>query len=278
MRSIKTLLASSFYIPLSLLGQFVGYYFGIFCTIIWSSTVRGYDGNQLIPFFDDLFPYILSGCIGGFVSAIGTKFIYKKYNPLIILFIPTLATCLTVFVNLGFMLKNGIGLSDIGITIGCLANGFTFYLSLREDYPPELKDLESLNKNIQSDTLSNLEGDRTAARFITRINSVEQHRGILLDTFKRAKTRILLFSGFTSTFALNDELFKLIDEALNRGVDIFIGYGWQHPSSKSQNNINKSEVQKLEQLAISQSEKVTSGRLKLFDFPNHSKVLIMDDV
>jgi len=77
MRMFKTILASCLFIPFTFIGQVIGYYFGLFTLFMWKITARGSgDGNDLIPFFSDFLPYVLSGiCGGGFISIFDKEYL-----------------------------------------------------------------------------------------------------------------------------------------------------------------------------------------------------------
>lgn len=280
MRILKTILASISFIPLSALGQFLGWYFAVFCLFMWSISVRGgVDGNFMTRLFSDFFPYVMAGSCGGGFAAFGVRAIYKKYHPKIILIIPAISIVLAILGNVLFLYKSGYSLSEFGLTIGLVLNGVFFYIALRDEYPPILNDLEALNKKVQSETLRQLEGDRSMAKSLRRIDGVEEHRKVLLDALDEAQESILILSGFVSRFAVNEALIKKLKSALSRGVKIQVGFGWKHPSgSQSPDLAVKKELHQLLKIQNQKSLKTDSGQLEVYYFPNHAKILIQDDL
>ena len=276
MRIFKTILASTAFIPLSLLGQLAGYFFGLFCLLMWNSTHwGGVDGNSIIPFFSEFFPYVISGCFGGALAAFGVQLIYRKYHPTIILIFPLITTLLALIGNIAFLRGSGFDLQETGLGLGTIFNGAIFYLALRKDYPPILLDLEKLNKEVKSEFLQRIEGDRGVINSLARIDGVAEHRKILMDALDTAQESILLLSGFVSGFVIDKEFISKLEVALKRGVIVRLGFGWTHPSGNKGTRVAaKKELLELLKLA---SQNNGSGILEIYYFPNHSKVLIKDD-
>ena len=67
---------------------------------------------------------------------------------------------------------------------------------------------------------------------------------------------------------------KELENALNRGIEIFIGYGWESPSGKNQQSNREKDGLDLINNIIRLSK--GSGKIICERFPNHSKVLICD--
>jgi len=279
MRIFKTILASCLFIPFTLIGQVIGYYFGLFTLFMWRVSVRGgSDGNEFIPFFSDFFPYVLSGVCGGVLSAFLIKNIYKFYHPKIILVIPIIVGVLVILGNIFIMSKVGISVREIGLLVGSIFGVVFFVIALREDYPPILKELETTNKKLKDLTLEKVYGDRVASLSIEKIEGVSEHRNILKKVLETAKEKIIIFSGFTSKYVIDKNFLQDIKRLLDKGIDIYLCFGYQHPSnSKTKNALNKNEIAELIVIANETNEKPNYGKLLIYDFPNHSKVLIKDE-
>jgi hypothetical protein len=279
MRILKTLLASSAFIPLSVIGQLFGWFFAIFCLFIWNITLRGQvDTNLLSRLFSEFFPWVMAGCFGGGFAAFGVRAAYKKYHPTVILFIPTLTAITAILGSAFFILNAGYSHRELGwiITISC--NAIVFYVALRDEYPPILNDLEAINKVVQSETLRNLEGDRALVPALQRVDGVLAHREVLLNALDDAQESILILSGFVSGFAVNDDFIKKIESAISRGVKVQIGFGWKHPSGSQPTNLTvKKELRGLLEVQEQTSKSSNLGKLEIYYFPNHSKILIQDD-
>ncbi len=279
MRMFKTVLASCLFIPFTFIGQVLGYYFGLFTLFMWKVSVRGgSDGNDLIPFFSDFFPYVLSGIFGGVLSAFLIRNIYKFYHPKIILIVPIIVGLLATLGNIYIMIKVGISVREVGLLVGSVLGVVCFVIALREDYPPILKELESTNKKLKDPTLEKLYGDRVASGSIKKIEGVSDHRNILENVLETAKEKIIIFSGFTSKYVINKNFLQKIKQMLEKGVDIYLCFGYRHPSdSKTKSVLNKSEIAELIVIAKEIKEKPNCGKLLIYDFPNHSKILIKDE-
>ena len=111
-----------------------------------------------------------------------------------------------------------------------------------------------------------------------RVDGVLAHREVLLDALDEAQDSILILSGFVSGFAVNDEFIKKIESAISRGVEIQIGFGWKHPSGSQPTNLTvKRELRGLLEIQDQTSKSASAGKLEVYYFPNHSKILIQDD-
>ena len=280
MRILKTILASVGFIPLSLLGQVFGWFFAFLCLFIWNISLRGLIADNFMSrLFSDFFPWVLAGVFGGGFAAFGVRAIYKKYHPKVILVIPSITVFLSVLGSLVLLYRAGYSQRELGWTIAITCNAFFFYVALRDEYPPILHDLETLNKTVQSETLRELEGDRSMVQSMSRVDGVEAHRQVLLNALDDAQESILILSGFVSRFAVNEDFIKKLKSALSRGVEIQIGFGWKHPSgSQSPDLVVKKELHQLLQIQSQSSENSNDGKLEIYYFPNHSKILIQDDL
>lgn len=99
------------------------------------------------------------------------------------------------------------------------------------------------------------------------------HYRYLLDSIRKADTRLIIMSGWLSKHVIDETLIRLISRRLRQGLEIYIGYGYQD---------SKGNHQELEG-----SEKVMRAIWKLADkypdhffvasFATHEKLLIIDD-
>ena len=103
----------------------------------------------------------------------------------------------------------------------------------------------------------------------------ESHLKALESAIKQSKNNVFIYSGWLN-IAVVKMLREEMQKGLSRGINIYIGYGWQYPSGQDQKSLRETE-------AISMIEKINdstegSGRIVCKKFPNHSKVLICDEV
>ncbi len=165
----------------------------------------------------------------------------------------------------------------MGIALGSISGIAVFIISLKEDYPPILKDLEKTNNELKDPILEKIYGNRDAQNFIKKIDGVSEHRNILKDILDQATKNIIIFSGFTSKYAIDEIFLTKIKKALEKGVNIYLCFGYQHPSNKkSKTDLSKKEITELIQLSREVKEKSDYGKLIIYDIPNHSKMIIKD--
>ncbi len=109
---------------------------------------------------------------------------------------------------------------------------------------------------------------------LEKING-KSHYAFLLNSIKDATHSIYILSGWLSTSVIDYKFIKLLENALERGVDIYIGYGWQDFSG-----IHKDNPEALESLRSVYKNKLKynyPGNIFVSKFPNHQKMLVIDD-
>ena len=121
-----------------------------------------------------------------------------------------------------------------------------------------------------------------AARDAERRGSIEtlkdaRHYHHLLQSIQSAKRSLLVLSGWISTSVIDRELIGALESAVNRGVDVYIGFGYEDSSGRHQAN-PKSEKALEELVALSNRCRGSSGRIVVGRFNNHQKILIKDEV
>ena len=89
-----SLLVSIIFIPVAILGQFLGLYLGKILYLIYEKVMF----LRMPDFITDTAPAIISGVIAGYVSALVVAKIYKNYNLLFVTILP-LAVILFSFIG-----------------------------------------------------------------------------------------------------------------------------------------------------------------------------------
>lgn len=109
------------------------------------------------------------------------------------------------------------------------------------------------------------------------ISGVNEHRKWLEKSFMSANKRICVLSGWATSYVVDEQFKVLVQDALKRGVYIYLGFGYQSSSDKkvTKSYENKAAL-KLWKLREWSSELQVEGRLDVFEFPNHAKLLIKD--
>ena len=91
---VYSLLVSLVFIPVAILGQFLGLYLGKILYFIYEKVMS----LRMPDFITDTAPAIISGVIAGYVSALVVAKIYKNYNLLFVTILP-LAVILFSFIG-----------------------------------------------------------------------------------------------------------------------------------------------------------------------------------
>ncbi|MEX0058112.1 phospholipase D-like domain-containing protein [Clostridium butyricum] len=114
--------------------------------------------------------------------------------------------------------------------------------------------------------IKKLEKEKNSAH---RIINTYDHRPLLLKALKESKNSIVIVSPWIKQSGTNQEIINLIDKAVERKVNVFIGYGISEEEQSDRRIINKlKDIQ----------NKQYGKRLKLISLNNtHEKVLISDD-
>ena len=83
-------------------------------------------------------------------------------------------------------------------------------------------------------------------------------------------------SGWISSDVIDEQVLSLLEDAIKRGVKIYIGYGFSYPNKKHQMSLKAKEALKslknLKQRTVNDK-----GQLHFKGFKNHSKVIVVDN-
>ena len=134
-------------------------------------------------------------------------------------------------------------------------------------------DIESLDNQLLKGKL-----EKAVQTRLGILQTPEEHRRTLKDTLKSASETVIILSGWATNYTLDGKFRALLGRCLKRGVMVYIGYGYQKRGAK----LIKQEVEDetrdtLEDLQEWCSKKKWEGRLEVFLFPNHAKILIKDN-
>ena len=101
----------------------------------------------------------------------------------------------------------------------------------------------------------------------------ENHLDVLKKALNDSKSKLYIYSGWLNV-AVIEIIKNELEDALNRGIEIFIGYGWEFPSGNNQQSNREKDGLDLINKIIQLSK--GNGKIICERFPNHSKVLICD--
>ena len=117
-----------------------------------------------------------------------------------------------------------------------------------------------------------------AAGKVDVLDTPSKHRDFFLSTLRSAKHTVVILSGWATDYAVNDEFRNVLRDALQRGVNVYIGYGYQKKNEKNrEKNYERRARETLSELQNLCSKEKLAGRINVFHYPNHAKILIKDD-
>ena len=110
------------------------------------------------------------------------------------------------------------------------------------------------------------------------LSSPNEHREKLIEALKDARETVVILSGWTTSFTVNQDFRQIIYQCLKRGVIIYIGYGYQKAGEERVEKEYEGEArQTLVELQNWIKKRDLKGHLIVFPCPNHAKTLIKDD-
>lgn len=126
-----------------------------------------------------------------------------------------------------------------------------------------LKESEQIifNKYINESNLEKIDGNK--------------HYDFLLNSIKDSTHSVHILSGWLSDSVIDGQFSTLLNDALKRGVDVYIGYGWQ--DFKGVHNDNPRAVERLKNVNNYKKQENYPGNIFVSKFPNHQKVLVIDN-
>ena len=137
------------------------------------------------------------------------------------------------------------------------------------NYKKNIKKITNQNVNLNISNISDSE--------IRFIENGKDHRKLLLKTLDQANKKIVIFSGWLSDYSVNEEFKKKIKICLERGVNIFIAWGYKNFYDDTKNILHhKAGSRNLAELKEWSILNKTKGTLQILYFANHTKILICD--
>ena len=207
------------------------------------------------------------------------KYKNKRIKPIIPVSITASFWVIWTFSMVGTAALQQLQFTTIIATVGAIY--LIYKLLSKKD-----KETEKLKSNINQlkqdlERLDNRRLQKSYKRFkenITPVIGAQAHRNLLLNSLNEAKETLVILSGWATEYAINLEFKNLVKNCLDRGVQIYIGYGYQ----TKKNGKKISSVKKLETESVFKelqewcAEFEKKGRINVWYYPNHSKVLICD--
>lgn len=117
-----------------------------------------------------------------------------------------------------------------------------------------------------------LEVAKSAPESISFISG-DSHYSTLLSALRDARASVCILSGWIGSPLLDPNLQEFLRAAMARGVDVYLGFGWESGSGHELSVAARSALAVLHNLRTQ-----IPGRLRLGQFANHEKVLVVDDI
>ena len=145
------------------------------------------------------------------------------------------------------------------------------------DLKKALKDAEDLNHENFSKAIDAAQhDDKDFSELIYPIAGIEPHKEALKHSIENAKQRVLVLSGWATSYVIDEVFISDVLKALGRGVEVYIGFGYQNSQQKEKPQHEKLGKAKLRELHKKCVEMSLDEKLSIFELPNHAKILIKD--
>ena len=127
---IYSLVVSLIFIPVAILGQFLGSYLGYFLYFIYDKIMF----LNLPVFMLETAPLIISGIVAGSASAFSVSKLYKSYDLIFVTIIPLIIVLIAFLGDLSLLTKDGLGFKSISPILRELATISIYYYFLKNKY------------------------------------------------------------------------------------------------------------------------------------------------
>ena len=127
---IYSLVVSLVFIPVAVLGQFLGSYLGYFLYFIYDKIMF----LNLPVFIYETAPLIISGIVAGSASAFSVSKLYKSYDLIFATIIPLIIVLIALLGNFTFLTKEGLGFKSISPILRELATISIYYYFLKNKF------------------------------------------------------------------------------------------------------------------------------------------------
>ena len=124
------------------------------------------------------------------------------------------------------------------------------------------------------------EGHRLVQRALNddpeKINFIsgDEHYDVLKHALANSKQSVCILSGWIGSPLLDTDVQREIQEALRRGVDIYLGFGWESSGGHEVSGTAREALAFISDLQKRSAQ--FRGKILLGRFPNHEKVLACD--
>lgn len=102
------------------------------------------------------------------------------------------------------------------------------------------------------------------------------HHDFMLNAIDDAKYSICILSGWISKRIVDAEFMECISAAMSRGVDVYLGYGYEYKRGHEENGDSKIALAVLKTAANDAMKASRAGSLNVGKFATHEKILLID--
>ena len=157
-----------------------------------------------------------------------------------------------------------------------IVTGVIAYIFVRSFFNKD-KELKELKKNLKNYDSQILNKNIDTVKKVEIIRTPINHRKKLLESIDHSQSTLIIISGWARENAMNSEFRNKIKSALNRGVNIFLGYGYIGYSDEENEKHRIASKKVINELQEWSSSISSIGVLRSRYYPEHSKILICDD-
>jgi len=134
------------------------------------------------------------------------------------------------------------------------------------------KDLHRIDNERLGKMLNNI-----ALKYLKTIDTGTGHRDILLNSLNKAQTNVIILSGWSTSYSVDNHFRYFLKGALKRGVNVYLGYGYRKSNEEKVKGEREIKAEKtLIELQDWSSKVKSKGKLIVREYPNHSKFLSCD--
>lgn len=127
------------------------------------------------------------------------------------------------------------------------------------------------------DVISRLDPTKYNVDKVKEINGIE-HYNFLITSIKKAKFRVMIFSGWISGNVIDKEFMNILEDAMKRGVDVYIAFGYKsYTTSESMEENTRKALDNISRTFYNPNNLQYKDKLHIYKFPNHTKILLVDD-
>lgn len=157
-----------------------------------------------------------------------------------------------------------------------IVTGIIAYIFVRSFFNKD-KEIKELKRNLKSYDSKILNENIDSVKKVEILKTPISHRKKLLETIDQSQSTLIIISGWARENAMNNEFRNKIKNALNRGVNIFLGYGYKGFSEEENEKHRVASKKVINDLQEWSSNIASIGLLRSRYYPEHSKILICDD-